>query len=195
MNPGAKIGYRISNICFEVGDIYRLDFPDSSCDALFSHNVLEHVADPDKALRKMSRMLKPGGIIGIRDADYGGYLLAPDDGFWDKFLTIWEAEYIKSGGGNPRIGRHLGTLFHNAGFKDIRMTASYEVYSDTESRRFVAEIVHNRLSEIDFVNRVKRYGLATVDELEAIKKAWLTWQELPGAIWAHSHCEAIGWKE
>ena len=46
---------KITNIRFEVGNVYQLDFPENSFDALFSHNVLEHISDPTKALREMYR--------------------------------------------------------------------------------------------------------------------------------------------
>ena len=74
------------------------------------------------------------------------------------------------------------------------MSASYEVYSDLESRRYIVQAHARRLTEVDFVERVTRYGLAKVEELEVLKDAWLAWTELPGAIFAISHCEAIGRK-
>ena len=37
-------------------------------------------------------------------------------------------------------------------------------------------------------------GLVNVDEIEAIKNAYQTWNELPGAFNAVAHCEAIGRK-
>lgn len=69
----------LTNIRFVVGNIYQLDFPNNSFDAVFSHNVLEHVAEPGRALREMYRVLNPGGVVGIRDTDMGGALLAPPD--------------------------------------------------------------------------------------------------------------------
>ena len=54
----------ITNIRFEVGNVYELDFSDNSFDAIFSHNVLEHISEPKKVLREMHRVLKPRGVIG-----------------------------------------------------------------------------------------------------------------------------------
>ena len=66
----------------------------------------------------------------------------------------------------------------------IKMSASYEVYSDLESRRFIVQAHARRLTAVDFVERVTRFGLAKVEELEVLKDAWLAWTEFPGAIFA-----------
>ena len=55
----------ITNIRFDVGNLYQLDYSDKSFDAIFSHNVLEHIPEPNRAIEEMHRILKPGGVIGI----------------------------------------------------------------------------------------------------------------------------------
>jgi ubiquinone/menaquinone biosynthesis C-methylase UbiE len=59
----------ISNARFMVGSIYEIPFPDNSFDAVFNHAVLEHLSEPRKALSEMHRVLKPGGVIGVREGD------------------------------------------------------------------------------------------------------------------------------
>ena len=69
----------VSNIRFEVGNILDLAFPDNSFDAVFAHGVLYHLSDPGAALTELYRVLKPGGIVGIRDLDSGGMIISPSD--------------------------------------------------------------------------------------------------------------------
>ena len=184
---------KITNIHFEVADIYQLDFTDNSFDAIFSHNVLEHIADPSRVLREMHRVLKSGGVIGIRDIDLGGNLSAPENELFDKALVIWGG-VIRNTGGNPQLGRHLGRLLHEAGFVVVKMSASYEVYGDPKSYKNYSQIIADRFAEPDFIEQVTGCGLATIEEMVAIRKAILDSQMLPGAFTAVSHCEAIGWK-
>ncbi len=185
---------QIPNVHFATGNIYQLDFPDNSFDALFSHNVLEHLPDPLVALQEMRRVLKPGGITGIRDCDYGGLVLAPDNGFWEEFITLWDGDWKRSKDGNSRMGRHLGKLLYEAGFADVRMSASYDVNGDLASRKIWVQGMISMLSKADFVERVTAGKFATLEELESLKKEWLAWQELPEGIMAISHFEAVGRK-
>ncbi|MCB0063726.1 MAG: methyltransferase domain-containing protein [Caldilineaceae bacterium] len=183
----------VTNVEFQVGNIYQLDFPDNSFDALFSHNVLEHVGEPGRALAEMHRVLKPGGVIGIRDVDAGGLISAPTDARMDRFLAVYEADWAGTGG-HPRLGRHLGSLLLDAGFVDVNASASYEVYNDVDRRKFMADIVVSRLNEADFVERVLERQLADTEELEQMKAAYLSWQARPDGFMALAHGEAVGWK-
>jgi ubiquinone/menaquinone biosynthesis C-methylase UbiE len=60
----------VMNVRFEVADVYRLPFPDGSFDALFAHAVLMHLREPARALVEVRRVLRPGGIVGVRDSDF-----------------------------------------------------------------------------------------------------------------------------
>ena len=84
-------GFR--NVTFRVADIFHLPFEDASFDHVFVCFVLEHLADPIKALRCMARVLRPGGskntfiamVEGVRDQALS---LGPvDTRTWDKGIA------------------------------------------------------------------------------------------------------------
>ena len=66
----------ITNVRFELGNIYDLGFADNSFDAVLSHSVLEHLRDPHKALREAKRVLNIGGVVGVRSPT-GGDVIEP----------------------------------------------------------------------------------------------------------------------
>ena len=39
--------HKSSNLSFQVGDVYRLDFPDEHFDVVYAHQVLQHLSDPN----------------------------------------------------------------------------------------------------------------------------------------------------
>jgi SAM-dependent methyltransferase len=50
------------------GDVLDLPFRDGCADLILSQAVLEHVTDPDRAMREMRRVLRPGGILYVEIA-------------------------------------------------------------------------------------------------------------------------------
>jgi len=54
------------------GDALALPFPDGSFDVVVSAFVLRNLADIQKGLREMRRVLRPGGVLGILDFSMPG---------------------------------------------------------------------------------------------------------------------------
>jgi ubiquinone/menaquinone biosynthesis C-methylase UbiE len=177
------------NLRFETASIYALPFEDNTFDAVFSHAVLEHLREPLAALREIQRVLKSGGIVGIRSVDKDGQLLAPSDALllrhWEMMLTLGAANGATAG-----RGKELGGLLRQAGFVRVQATASYDVYRAALWAEAAAEMVQ----EENFVQQLLRQGLTERTELEAIRRAWLAWGQHPDAFFADAFGEAVGWK-
>lgn len=56
-----------SRIRYELADAKRLGFEDASFDSVYSNTILHHVPDPMPFLAEARRVLKPGGVLLIRD--------------------------------------------------------------------------------------------------------------------------------
>lgn len=46
-----------------IGDIQQYEFPNESFDAIVCYNVLEHLLNPELAIERFSRAIRPGGFI------------------------------------------------------------------------------------------------------------------------------------
>jgi ubiquinone/menaquinone biosynthesis C-methylase UbiE len=114
---------------FRKGSVYELPFPDKQFNAVFSHAVLEHLSDPAAAIAEFRRVLKPGGVIGLRAGDLGGLLIDADSEGPAQAFASYIAQQ-KQGAKDPNVGRKLARLMRQAGFSVEAMTASYEVISD-----------------------------------------------------------------
>jgi SAM-dependent methyltransferase len=122
---------RVTNVRFQVTDCYSLPFDDSSFHRIFSHALMEHLADPVRALREMYRVLKPGGCIGLCSPDWGGFILAPPLPNLCRAIEVYTSLQSKNGG-DVTAGRKLGVHLAEAGFDNVRMSARYECYPSLE---------------------------------------------------------------
>jgi ubiquinone/menaquinone biosynthesis C-methylase UbiE len=110
----------VANVRFEVGDAYRLPFADHSFDAVFAHTVLMHLREPVRALAEMRRVLRPGGIAGVRDPDAGAGFLTPATPLLEQSRLLWIR--VLQHNGAPFVGRDHRRLLLEAGF--VRAEAS-----------------------------------------------------------------------
>jgi ubiquinone/menaquinone biosynthesis C-methylase UbiE len=115
---------------FRRASAYQLPFQDHRFDTVFSHALLEHLSDPVAALTEFRRVLKPGGLIGLRAGDMGGILIDSESDGPARGLATYLANREKNSG-DPNVGRKLGRLLRKAGFTVQKMTASYEVITET----------------------------------------------------------------
>lgn len=59
-------------------NVYSLPFADATYDVVTGWGLLLYLSDPQKAIREMLRVLKPGGVIAFLSADWGGCLYSPE---------------------------------------------------------------------------------------------------------------------
>lgn len=58
-----------------VANVRDLPLPDASVDAVLGFDVLHHVLDYGEALRELARVVKPGGIVALKEPHRGAYRL------------------------------------------------------------------------------------------------------------------------
>jgi ubiquinone/menaquinone biosynthesis C-methylase UbiE len=181
---------KISNARFEVGDIYRLDFPDNFFDAAFAHTVFQHLVDPVKAAVEIHRVLKPGGIIGLREEDAAGFIISPFTPKFEKLMELYVRTW-KHNGGDPYFARRQRAVLNEAGFARVEASATAESYGTPESTRKIGEMMAKYMdSHLETAIHLNWVNAATV---EALTAEWRSWGEHPDAYFGFLFCEAIGW--
>lgn len=163
------------NASFQVGDVYALPFADETFDCVFSHALLEHLADPVAAMKEFHRVLKPGGRVGVRTPDWGGFLYSPQTPEFMRVIECFTARQ-NAGGGDVRCGHKLRDYALAAGFGDLKTDAVYEVFDP------IAEILD-----------VLSHSCAQQGHAEHVKTL-KEWGELPGVLFAEAWVSCVGRK-
>ncbi|WP_432938272.1 methyltransferase domain-containing protein [Kribbella sp. CA-253562] len=116
------------------GDALALPFEDESFDVIRCERVLQHIAEPSRAVAEMARALRPGGRIALIDTDWGTALLHPViPDIYDRLTASMLADSP-----NPYSGRTLRALLVNAGLNVTAETAATWIESQDGARQGVA---------------------------------------------------------
>ncbi len=99
-----------------AANVYSLPFAPGSFDVCLCHFFLLWV-DPAQALAEMRRVTRSGGkILALAEPDYGGRIDYPPE---LESLGQHQAAALQEQGADPRAGRKLAALFHQAGLVDV----------------------------------------------------------------------------
>jgi len=178
----------LSNVSFATADVHRLDFPDDTFDVVHAHQVLQHVADPVRALREMRRVCRPGGVVAARDADYAGFVWYPRLPALDLWLDLYQ-KAARANRGEPDAGRRLLSWALEAGFADIAPMGSLWCYATPATRQWWGGMWADRILHSGVARELLRLGLATPAQLEEISAAWRAWAAAPDGWLAIPHGE------
>lgn len=175
---------------FEQGDVYALGYEDASFDVVHAHQVLQHLSDPVAALRELRRVLRPGGVLAVRDGDYSSFSWAPIDPLLDRWLEIYRA-VARHNYAEPDAGRFLKKWALEASFTDVVATSSTWTYSDPESCAWWADLWADRSTISPLAEQAVAYGLSDPAELAAIATGWRAWATKADAFFMVPHGEVI----
>lgn len=174
----------MSHVRFEQADAYELPFDDEEFDVVYAHQLLQHLADPVAALREARRVLRPGGYLAVREADYGTMTHYPHEPMLDTWLERYH-RLARANGGEPDAGRRLLEWVREAGFDHLHPTASTWLYATPAERLRWAEL---------WAGRRLREGDGLTDEDTAVHEAFRRWAEHPDGWFSFIHGEVLARK-
>ena len=151
------------NLEFVEGDVYALDYADATFDVVYANQLLQHLADPVAALQEMRRVLRPGGLLGVRDADYATMHPAPKFAEYERWDALYHAvAYVNNA--EPDAGRYLSGWVRAAGFDEVELQPNVQLLEGDEARiwgeAWSQRILHSAVASQALEYRARNPGAA-----------------------------------
>ena len=176
---------------FRVDDIYETDLEKNQFDVIYAHQVLQHLGDPVSALTAATQLAKRGGLVGVREVDWGTFAAHPDSLALRDFREVYDAVAIRNGG-TPHAGRHMLEWMESTGLlDDIRITTSTWTFYDDGGKTWWGDQWSQRMLHSEIAVKAIEYGVATQSELEAISRGWIEWKNASGSVACFTHFEGL----
>jgi len=131
--------HNVSFIQADVGEV--------KCDLLFDavvgRLILQFVPDPVAALRSLSPLIRPNGVLAFQEVSYAPYLAL------SAHLPVWLAvasiihETFRRSGAKTEIGIDLFHMFQEAGLPAPAMVLEMPLGSDPGFTRLVYDLIHS----------------------------------------------------
>jgi ubiquinone/menaquinone biosynthesis C-methylase UbiE len=182
----------IINCEFIAGSIYQIPYPDKTFDVVFAHAVLYHLHQPQDALLEFRRVLKPNGLVALRDACHTGDMMVPASlGLTAAWETIDKVFTYQRGDIN--FGSQHHQILLNTGFSNISVSCSYDMFSSIAEKDSIHSYWECFLGD-DHRRLILEQGWCTETELAQQCNALKEWSVHPASFFARARCEAIGYK-
>lgn len=182
----------INNVSFTTGSAYQLPYDDAQFDVVFAHAVLYHLQQPEQALAEFRRVLKPNGLVALRDACHSGDMMMPEcadlTAAWDTIDKIFTYQ-----GGNIDFGSQHKQSLLNQGFQNITVSYSYDTFASDAEKESVCSY-WNQFLAVDHRQLILEQQWLTETELARQCAALNEWCANPASFFARARCEAIAYK-
>ena len=195
-NAAARAGGH-DNASFQTGDATDLPFDDASFDVVHCHALLNHAPGTQAVLAEVKRVLKPGGLFAAREAFCDSCVFEPardiggisGETVWATFVRL-----LGANGGHPQMGGELKAAFVEAGFVEVRASASFETYDTADDLTFLHGLIVGWFFSPLTMQAAVKHGLASEAQFEHWRRSLDEWMEEPGAFAGFAWGEAVGRK-
>ena len=167
----ADEGHAVENLRFEAADCYTLPFENDSFDRIFSHALLEHLADPVRALTSHVPNAETGGRHRHLQSRLGWFHPFPAVVGAIRVLSRLIQNFSPGTGAMWERGRKLGLHLAAAGFQGVRMSARYECYP---SLTFIGEYLALQLEREGDTRSARRLRAWSTNEDGLFAQAWVS---------------------
>jgi ubiquinone/menaquinone biosynthesis C-methylase UbiE len=150
----------LTNVHFVTEDLSELIL-EEPVDALIGRLVLMYFADPAVILRRLTNLLKPGGLVVFHELDTTASKSEPVCELFETTTSLIEQAFTRAGA-DIKMGLKLSRVFQEAGLPRPQMIQEARVENgpDSEAYNTVTKLTRTLLPLME------RTGIATAAELD-----------------------------
>jgi 2-polyprenyl-3-methyl-5-hydroxy-6-metoxy-1,4-benzoquinol methylase len=139
----------ITNVKFVEGDPAEMEF-EQQFDAIVGRLVLMYYPDPVDAIRKLTRHVRPGGLVVFQEVDLANARSLPVAPLYERSIT-WIKQTLSAAGARIYLGLELYPVFLAAGLSgpSMRMDALIGGGLQCPVCEIVAELVQSLLPAME----------------------------------------------
>jgi len=191
----------IENVRFEVADLFALHQGDpllagaaheDGFDVVHAHQVLHHLSEPTRAVQIMTSLVRPGGILSLREVDFGVTTFSPASPGLQRWLDTLRG-FMLAEGQHPDAGRELPHWVIQAGVapEDVDVGGSDWFYATRDARAVFGQSWAHRVLESSYAQQAVQHGLLDQAGLQEVAKAWEEFAHRDRAAFRQHHTEVI----
>ena len=177
---------------FVAADACSVPLADGAVDAAYCQTLLMHLAEPERCLAEMVRVVRPGGVVVCNEPDNspGGYTYVSTyelefEDVLEEAKAGWTSYFGRKarGLGDSAVGPHIPEMMHRLGLVDIDGRQNEKVfflvppYDTPVQRHFKRMIVENYARREDWKEEVLANYLAGGGKPEEFERLWEKWGE------------------
>jgi ubiquinone/menaquinone biosynthesis C-methylase UbiE len=167
----------LGNLDFAIGDVYAPPLREGSFDLVWSRFLFGYLSDPDRALRRLAALARPGGKVAIGEVDGHGMFHWPLPARVAAGLPRFEAAL--AGVFDPYAGRKLYAAFRRLGLAEVKVhVLPYHLYTDAISE---AQLFNWR-TKLETMRPVGVKALGGEAEWDAFARDYLALLQDPDAL-------------
>lgn len=132
-------------------------------------------------LAEVKRVLRPGDLAVSRDLMLESSFAHPELGMMRRSFEVVK-DLLAADEGHPNITLDIKEHLQQAGFTDINISATLEIYNTPEELDFFYQIIKEWFLQADIAGAAIEYGAMSKGLMVQIDRGLEAWRKQPGAL-------------